>query len=183
MTLAMCCLLAGCSPREAPPAGTTQSLAVIPAPAKVVMNRGAFEFSATTPVRYATGSPGEQVASYFVDLMKRTRSVALTASAGETGSKQAISFELQAREGSQVGEEAYSLVVSPERIVVSSHSPRGLFYGAVTLWQLTSVSSSIPALKIDDAPRFRWRGLLLDSARHYHSPQFIKKLIDTMALH
>jgi len=96
MTLAMCCLLAACSTKEAPPAGTTQSLAVIPAPAKVVMNRGAFEFSGTTPVRYAAGLPGEQVANYFVDLMKRTRGVALTASAGETGSKQAISFELQA---------------------------------------------------------------------------------------
>ncbi|HXS91166.1 MAG TPA: family 20 glycosylhydrolase [Steroidobacteraceae bacterium] len=182
MTLAMCCLLAACSTKEAPPAGTTQSLAVIPAPAKVVMNRGAFEFSGTTPVRYAAGLPGEQVANYFVDLMKRTRGVALTASAGETGSKQAISFELQAREGSQVGEEAYSLVVSPERIVVSSHSPRGLFYGAVTLWQL-SAGAQIPAVEIEDAPRFRWRGLMLDSARHYQSPQFIERLIDTMALH
>jgi hexosaminidase len=53
----------------------------------------------------------------------------------------------------------------------------------VTLWQLASASSGIPALKIEDAPRFRWRGLLLDSARHYQSPQFIKRLIDTMALH
>ncbi len=136
---------------------------------------------AATPVRYAAGSPGEQVASYFVDLMKRTRGVALAASAGETGGEQAISFVLQAREGSQV-EEAYSLLVSPERIVVSSPSPRGLFYGAVTLWQLAA-DARIPALQIEDAPRFRWRGLMLDSARHYQSQQFIERLIDTMALH
>jgi hexosaminidase len=181
MTLAVCCLLAACSAKETPPAAPTQSVSVIPAPAKVVMNRGSFALSAATPVRYAAGSPGEQVASYFVDLMKRTRGVALAAAAGETGGKQAISFVLKAREGSQV-EEAYSLVVSPERILVSSHSPRGLFYGAVTLWQLAA-GTQVPALEIEDAPRFRWRGLMLDSARHYQSPQFIERLLDTMALH
>jgi len=181
MTLALCCLLVGCSTKEAPPAAATQSIAVIPAPAKVTMKSGAFELSAATPVRYAAGSPGEQVASYFVDLMKRTRGVALAASAGEAGGNRSISFELQAREGSQV-EEAYSLIVSPERIIVASHSPRGLFYGAVTLWQLAA-GAQIPALQIEDAPRFRWRGLMLDSARHYQSPQFIERLLDTMALH
>jgi hexosaminidase len=181
MTLAVCCLLVACSPQEAPPAEATQPISVIPAPAKVAVKRGAFELSAATPVRYAAGSPGEQVASYFVDLMKRTRKVALAASAGEIGAEQTISFELQAREGSQV-EEGYSLVVSPKRVLVSSHSPRGLFYGAVTLWQLAA-GAQIPVVEIDDAPRFRWRGLLLDSARHYQSPQFIERLIDTMAWH
>ncbi|HEX4970235.1 MAG TPA: family 20 glycosylhydrolase [Steroidobacteraceae bacterium] len=183
LALGACCmLLAACSKDEAPPAAAPAQISVIPAPAQVSMERGVFELGAATPVRYTAGSAAEPVAKYFVDLLQRTGGVALSAAAGE-GGERAISFSLQAREGDQVGEEAYSLVVSPERIVVSSHSPRGLFYGAVTLWQLTSVSSSIPALKIDDAPRFRWRGLLLDSARHYHSPQFIKKLIDTMALH
>ncbi len=183
LALGACCmLLAACSKDEAPPAAAPAQISVIPAPAQVSMERGVFELGAATPLRYTAGSAAEPVAKYFVDLLQRTGGVALSAAAGE-GGERAISFSLQAREGDQVGEEAYSLVVSPERIVVSSHSPRGLFYGAVTLWQLTSVSSSIPALKIDDAPRFRWRGLLLDSARHYHSPQFIKKLIDTMALH
>ena len=82
MTLALCCLLAACSKQEPPPAEATQSISVIPAPAKVAMNRGAFAFSAATPVRYAAGSPGEQVAGYFLDLMKRTRGVTLAASAG-----------------------------------------------------------------------------------------------------
>lgn len=179
---ALCMYLAACSSDVAPQAEAPRQISVIPTPAQVVMNRGAFELSAATPVRYAAGSPGEPVAKYFVDLMQRTGGVALSAVAGEAGER-AISFSLQAREGSEVGEEAYSLIVSPERIVVFSHSPRGLFYGAVTLWQLASTSSSIPALKIDDAPRLRWRGLLLDSARHYQSPQFIERLIDTMALH
>ena len=182
LLLGACALLAACAKEAPPPAQAQRAISVIPAPAQVVMNRGAFELSVATPVRYAAGSPGEQVAKYYVDVMQRTRGIALSAAAGEAGDG-AISFSLLAREGAQVGEEAYSLDVSPKRIVVSSQSPRGLFYGAVTLWQLAATSSSIPALKIDDAPRFRWRGLLLDSARHYQSPQFIERLIDTMALH
>jgi hexosaminidase len=175
-------LLAACSKNEPPPAEAAKSISVIPAPAQVVMKPGAFELSSATPVHYTAGSPGEQVAKYFVDLLQRTGGVALSATPGEAGER-AIAFSLQAVEGSQVGEEAYSLDVSPKRIVVSSHSPRGLFYGAVTLWQLAAKSPSIPALALEDAPRFRWRGLLLDSARHYQSPQFIERLIDTMALH
>src|SRR5204863_5845892 len=43
--------------------------------------------------------------------------------------------------------------------------------------------ASLPAIAIEDAPRFAWRGLLLDSARHYQSPEFIRRFIDAMALH
>jgi hexosaminidase len=181
VALCVVAVLSACTPEAERHAATPPPVSIIPAPAEIAGAAGAFELSAATPVRYAAGSAGEQVASYFVDLMQRTRGVALAAAAGETGGKQTISFVLQAREGSQV-EEAYSLHVSPERIIVSSHSPRGLFYGAVTLWQLAA-SAQIPALEIEDAPRFRWRGLMLDSARHYQSPQFIQRLIDTMALH
>jgi hexosaminidase len=179
---ALCMLLAACSKDEPPQAQAQRPISVIPAPAQVSMGRGVFELGAATPVRYTAGSPAEPVAKYFVDLLQRTGGVALSATAGDADER-SISFSLQAREGDQVGEEAYSLTVSPERIAISSHSPRGLFYGAVTLWQLAAASPSIPALEIDDAPRLRWRGLLLDSARHYQSPQFIRKLIDTMALH
>ena len=62
----------------------------------------------------------------------------------------------------------------------------GLFYGAVTLWQLMPAGSGaadLPALVIRDQPVYRWRGLMLDSARHFQSPAFIKSFIDWMALH
>ena len=42
---------------------------------------------------------------------------------------------------------------------------------------------AVPPVHILDRPRFAWRGLLLDSARHYQSPAFIERLIDWMALH
>ncbi len=182
--LSVCAWLTGCSNEQAPQGEAAQSISVIPAPTQVVMNRGSFAIDESTAVHYAAGSRVEPVAKYFVELLRRTGGPSLTA-AGQAESQAAagsITFQLLAREGSQV-EEAYSLLVSPERIVVSSASPRGLFYGAVTLWQLASGKSRIPALEIEDAPRLRWRGLMLDSARHYQSQQFIERLIDTMALH
>ena len=71
---------------------------------------------------------------------------------------------------------------------MSARDRAGLCYGAVTLWQLIGRRQSagrvtVPAMRIDDAPRFAWRGLMLDSARHYQSPEFIERFIDWMALH
>jgi hexosaminidase len=161
---------------------------VIPAPVEIKPGAGAGAFVLSKATAVHITPEAEQVARYFVDLLRRTRGVALdviphTSSAAVNDG---IHFELAVREHA-IDEERYSLVVAPQRIVVSAGDARGLFYGAVTLWQLMTAASSteirISAMTIDDAPRFRWRGLMLDSARHYQSPEFIKKFIDTMALH
>ncbi len=151
------------------------------------MAPGQFNVTASTPIVVEAGSAAEPVARHFIDLLQRTRALSLqvdSAAAAET--KGAIDFQLTAGEGA--GQEDYSLTISPERIVVSAGDPRGLFYGAVTLWQLMTPGAAgeaiaIPALTINDSPRFRWRGLMLDSARHFQSPQFVKQFIDWMALH
>jgi N-acetyl-beta-hexosaminidase len=83
--------------------------------------------------------------------------------------------------------ESYRLVVGPDNIRISAPDARGLFYGAVTLWQLATPDGAtgevrIP-VKIEDAPRFAWRGYMLDSARHFESVAEIESLLDAMALH
>jgi hexosaminidase len=84
--------------------------------------------------------------------------------------------------------EAYSLDIGHGRIIIRSSSERGLQYGVVTLWQLMTADTGkgpvkLANLHVDDRPRFAWRGLLLDSARHFQSPAFIERMIDWMALH
>lgn len=164
-------------------------VSVIPAPREITRGNGQFSVTEQTPVSFTAGSGSEQVARYFTDLLQRTRGVALTARvSGDSDASGAISFQLLARESTS-DEEGYSLLVSPERIVVSADDSRGLFYGAVTLWQLLTADAPdgatlrVAAMTINDSPRFRWRGLMLDSARHYQSPQFIRQFIDWMALH
>lgn len=181
-------LLGGCSQRETPE-GAPAAVAVIPAPAAVQLRDGTFTVDATTRVEFAAPGEIERTARYFVDLLARTRGLALTlVAAPGPGTNQVIRFEHSAAEGLS-GEEGYSLRVSPQRIVVSARGPRGLFYGAITLWQLLTAEPAnadaivVRAVSIDDAPRFRWRGLMLDVARHYMPPQFIRQLLDWMALH
>jgi hexosaminidase len=168
------------------------NLGLVPIPRDISGATGSFRLAANTDVVYSGGEGATSAATYFVELATQQKLVALSkAEEGSPGSGD-IAFVL-AREGDagtkDLGAEGYSLDIGTDRITVTAHAPSGLFYGAVTLWQiitakpLEGVSISVPAVKIVDAPRFVWRGLMLDSARHYQSPEYIKQFIDWMALH
>ncbi len=81
----------------------------------------------------------------------------------------------------------YVLDVASDGITLRASSETGLFHGAITLWQLLTKTDDarvvLPAMHIADAPRFPWRGYMLDSARHFQTPAQVKHLLDTMALH
>jgi hexosaminidase len=165
----------------------TSTPQIIPAPAEMTPAAGEFKLTQQTKVLFARDADSERVAAYFADLVRRTGGATFPVQPRvDAAARNAISFELT-RADSSAAAEGYRLVVTPERIVVSANDPRGLLYGAVTLWQLltpgTQSATSVPALRIVDSPRFAWRGLMLDSARHFQSPKFIKQFIDTMALH
>jgi len=157
---------------------------VIPLPASVVPGNGPFRLEDGVRI-LAADARAASVASYFAELLARTRGIRLpVAGAGGPGG-----IRLLLEPGTGLSPEAYRLDVAADGIDVRAADPRGLFYGAVTLWQLATADGAasgpaeIPAVRIDDAPRFAWRGLMLDSARHYQSPAFIRQLIDWMALH
>jgi hexosaminidase len=73
-------------------------------------------------------------------------------------------------------------------VTITAAKRAGLFYGAMTLWQLATQDDTrgpvaIPAVSVEDAPRFGWRGLMVDSARHFQSLDTLKAVIDAMAVH
>jgi len=155
--------------------------AIIPAPLSLAPAGGGFVVDSGTPI-VVTADDGEarRVAAYLSDLVERTRGLSLPVTNAGRG------IVLRRSAAAPVGAEAYRLIVSPGGVIVEAREAAGLFYGATTLWQLLTAPEagpSIPAVRIEDAPRFRWRGLMLDSARHYQSPAFIRQFIDTMALH
>jgi hexosaminidase len=145
------------------------------------------------------GDPrARRVARYFADLLQKTRGIQLaTAASGAAHTAHSIVFRLDVRGGASAtassstesNPEAYAVDISHDRIVLSASDPRGLLYAAVTLWELCTSgeaqgdSAVLPSMSITDSPRFPWRGLMLDSARHYQSPEFILQLIDWMPLH
>jgi hexosaminidase len=80
--------------------------------------------------------------------------------------------------------EGYHLRTTGRDVLIEASDPRGLFYGAQTFRQLVTdqpVSRSVPGVEISDAPRFRWRGLLIDEGRHFFGKQALFKIIDEMA--
>ncbi|UDQ99210.1 beta-N-acetylhexosaminidase [Lentisphaerota bacterium WC36G] len=92
-----------------------------------------------------------------------------------------------------IGEEGYILEVTPKNVVIKASTAKGAFYATQSLRQMLPVSMEkevlnitaikIPAVKIADEPRFKWRGMMLDSCRHFTEVSDIKKIIDLMAMY
>lgn len=76
--------------------------------------------------------------------------------------------------------EAYVLEIKKNRIVVRSSDEAGRFYALGTLAQLSSADVMHCGV-IKDAPRYAWRGFMLDEARHFHGKEKVKELLDLMA--
>jgi len=92
------------------------------------------------------------------------------------------------------GDEGYSLTVAPKNITIEAAASAGAFYGVQTLRQLLPMEIfspnkvertewSIPCIEIFDKPRFKWRGMMLDSSRHFFAPAYVKRYLDNIALH
>ena len=84
--------------------------------------------------------------------------------------------------------ESYNLVVDKNKITINGSDEAGTFYGVQTLRKSIPANAEnhtviLPAVDIKDYPRFKYRGMHLDVARHMFPVEFIKKYIDILALH
>ena len=79
--------------------------------------------------------------------------------------------------------EGYELEIAPTGAVIRSSAEAGAFYAQQTLQQLRGADGSLPCVLIRDAPRFAWRGLMLDSSRHFQTVDDIKRWLDLLAMH
>lgn len=174
--------IASAAPERAP------DLALLPLPANIASSSGAFDVSASTQLVIPDDADAAQVAQYLGDLLMQTRGFRpqIVRSTNQSPVKNAIQFTLLK---STATPESYQLNVSSQGISLSAGDRAGMFYGAITLWQLLSMESApaeevrVPGVTISDQPRLRWRGLTLDSARQFQSVEFVKRFIDAMALH
>ena len=91
-------------------------------------------------------------------------------------------------------EDAYTLVSNPESVNITGNTYRGVIAGIQSLRQLfpaeieadkkvSGMSWGIPSVQIQDAPRFGWRGLMLDVSRHFYSKEEVMEFLDLMALY
>ncbi len=142
-------------------------------------------FTLVTGTALIADDPGERsAAARFAELMAG-RHVRLKVTTVRRGMQRAVRFVRTPG----MRAEAYRLVTNGRGATIAASDDAGLLYGATTLWQLATqdeggsgVARQVPGVTIDDAPRFGWRGLMLDSARHFQSPEYVRRLIDWMAV-
>jgi hexosaminidase len=171
----------------AAPAASRWSLLPQPVHAQLTASRVVrISDGARVAVRGADRRQLESIADRFIRLVASTRGLHLRAAAA--GERPAITFAVNPH-SNVVGDAGYRIVIGEHGVWILARSPRGAFYGGVTLWQLLTApgwtrgsAASIAAGVIDDHPRFAWRALLLDSGRHFQSVADIKQLIHWMSL-
>ncbi|WP_042385766.1 beta-N-acetylhexosaminidase [Streptacidiphilus melanogenes] len=157
---------------------------LIPAPLSLAQPDGSAAYDLTTATALDGGAGTESVAAWLrAELGAATGLPLLPGPAGIT----------LALDGS-LAAEGYRLVVDADGVRLSGGSAAGLFWGAQTLRQLlgprayrrgavTPDGWSLPHVVVDDAPRFGWRGLLLDVARHFLPKADVLRYLDLMAAH
>ena len=165
--------------------------AVIPQPVRMTAKTGVFTITARTTIWTDRGSTpvGHQLARYLEPATGFTLRVVTG------GAVPARSIVLRRDPGlKRLGEEGYVLDVTATSIVARAPETAGLFYAVQTIRQLLpadvfreapvkNAAWRIPAVSIEDRPRFQWRGGHLDSGRHFMPKEFVKKYIDLLALH
>lgn len=78
--------------------------------------------------------------------------------------------------------EGYTLTVSSEEVLLEASSESGLFYANEALLQLIRFYKGVlPVLRINDYPRYEWRGFMLDESRHFFGKETVKQYLDVMA--
>jgi hexosaminidase len=166
---------------------------VIPRPLAQAPERGSFELRPSTRVVVrGTATEAIRVARLLAASLRPATGYRLpVTAAGADATGGSIALALTPRDRS-LGEEGYRLVVARDGIALTAARPAGLFWATQTLRQLLPPAIHaeaqpgpwrVPLGTIHDRPRFAWRGLMLDVARHFFGVAEVKRLVDLMALY
>jgi hexosaminidase len=174
------------------PAAASDTVAIIPAPQKLEQSDGVFQLLSTT--RILADDRARPTAEYLLRTIRPATGFALRVGRGNQSQAVKGAILLTTRDANaNPGSEGYELAVAPDSVVIRAANPAGFFYGVQTLLQLlppqifsprpSQANWTIPCVRIQDQPRFQWRGLMLDVSRHFYSKQQVEQLLDLMALH
>jgi hexosaminidase len=181
--LAMFCLLAMLG--NSKQAFGQASAPMIPKPVEVKNFAGTFQLTAKSKVVVPAGNTEiEEIVQSFAGQLASI--IGQKPEIVSRNQKQSIEFKINGLFNSRLGNEGYSLSVTPKMITISANKPAGLFYGAQTLLQMVPLAKTnapilLACTEITDYPRFGWRGLMLDVSRHFFTTEEVKRFIDQMA--
>ncbi|EFN91381.1 glycosyl hydrolase family 20, catalytic domain protein [Prevotella amnii CRIS 21A-A] len=168
---------------------TDASYDVIPLPQSIVMVKGkSFILNSNTTIFCSSKDDLMQKNAYFLSCYIADLT-GLKLKVSDIKPKKGNYIELLLNNKNIKGEEAYTININNKNIKISGFTSAGVFYGVQTLRKSLPICNAInnpivlPAAEIKDAPRFKYRGMMLDCSRHFFSIDFIKKFIDLIALH
>lgn len=151
---------------------------VIPMPRSVEYHSGNFTISPETKFYTNLSAESRQA---LTDYLEGTSLSSVPFAESATGNN---GIELNLCDSSIVtGNEAYRIEIVKKGVRLSANTETGIFYGLQTLLQLLNNgdNKTLPALMINDSPRFPYRGLHLDVSRHFFDKEFVKKQLNAMA--
>ena len=159
-----------------------QSINIIPLPGSVVKSDGQFKLDNNTLIGMNDFSLLPQ-ANYLQTQLLKIDSITIAVDQDESKA----TIDLQLTHKSQVTG-AYILNITSKKITITASDNEGIFYGIVSMLQLVQGQShnnvlNFPALAITDAPRYQWRGFMLDESRHFFGKDKVKQLLDWMAFY
>ncbi|HEY9340673.1 MAG TPA: beta-N-acetylhexosaminidase [Hanamia sp.] len=167
----------------------TNVVNIVPKPVSLELHSGNFNFTPETII--IAGSREKAEAEMLNLYLKKLYGFTLPVKT-KTNTKTGNTVTLTLLKSGE-RKDAYNLEVDSKKITISSKGNEGLFYGVQTLLQLlpssklqsetTNLAFEVPQLSIKDYPRFQYRGMHLDVARHFFDVDFVKKYLDYMAYH
>ena len=158
---------------------TETSSIIVPTPTQVTINdeSGKFILNQQLVIHDLSNNSAAQTTLWSQALQQDLK---IEAKIDKKSSSRGITLQTISND-STLSPETYRLQITPTQIIVQASNPAGFFYALQSLRQLWFKQSSLPLLTIEDTPRFKYRGILLDVARHYFTPDQIKNFIDIMA--
>lgn len=164
------------------------TLNVMPLPAKVQMGSGSLKVDEGFSLSFeGHREPRLERAGqrFMVQLHRQTGIVfSVAATGGQGQATLAVSTDHESKPVQEVGEdESYTLDVSSSGAKLHASNPLGAMHGMQTFLQLVAIGAdgfAAPAIHIDDQPRFPWRGLMIDVARHFAPVEVLKRNLDGM---
>lgn len=163
-------------------------ISVVPKPLHLEQTETAFQLKPRTVIAFQEGL--EEQAAYLQQILRRTTGYEIRIK----GNSQKGDIVLSIDPENNTHAEGYSLNVDNKKILISGADTAGVFYGMQTLLQLlpesvyaNSLSDqtewTVPGVRITDYPERPWRGMMLDVARYFYDKEYVKKLIDMMAMY
>ena len=161
-----------------PVLGMATEISIIPEPRHLQLEQGSYRLDAHTRVSAPDDARGREIAAFLREAIHAQTGIAVRQGDAVHGIALKLDPAVQ-------GEEAYRLVVAPSGITISASTEKGLFWGVQTLRQLLPLERAaqvaIPAVEIEDAPAYPWRGVMLDVSRHFYPVDFVEKQIDLLS--